>query len=82
MKFGIWNVTEEGIFGTNTLKKYYIERKQLAILINGEYIDMLVHIAQKTDVNEENIKSLNKAYRYAIKYFDLKNISEEVLENK
>jgi hypothetical protein len=81
MRFGVWLVTEKGIFGTEVFEKYYIERDKLALLINGEYVDMLVHIAQKADIDRQNIDDLNESYRYAIETLGIKGISEEIMVN-
>lgn len=80
MRFGIWIVTEEGLFGTERYAKYYIEREQLALVINGEYVDMLVQIAQKTDVGNVHVEDLNEAYRYAIDLFEIEGITNALLD--
>lgn len=81
MRIGIWKLTDEGIFGTGFFEKYYIERKLLSLLINGKYIDMLVQISQKTDLNHEHIADLNNVYLYAIGYFKVEGITDEILKN-
>ena len=76
MRFGNWEVTDNGIIGHNSMKRYEIIREDLSLLINGEYIDKLVNITEKDGMTQEEVFNLNMAYIYALGKFGVETITE------
>lgn len=81
MKFGNWEVTEKGVIGNNEMKRFEILKEDLTLLINKEYVDRLVLIAEKDNVTQDEVFNLNMAYIYALGKFNIERINEEHMYN-
>jgi len=81
MRFGNWEITEYGIVGHNSMRRYEITREDLVLLINGEYVDKLIHISQKDGVDGSQLFNLNLAYLYALGKFGIETVTDIHLYN-
>lgn len=74
-KFGHWNVTNEGIEWDNEKRgNYFIPSDRLLELTERSgttMYDWLVHVPQKTWVNELDTKDLNEAFIFLAKNLNL-----------
>jgi hypothetical protein len=81
MIFGNWEVTENGIIGRNKMSRYEILKQDLELLISDEYVDKLVNITEKDNVEAEDVFSLNLAYMYSLGKFDIRTITNQHMYN-
>ena len=76
MIFGNWEVNEYGIEGHNAMSRYNISREDLELLINNEYVDKLINITEKSNVNSDEVFYLNYAFVYALGKFSIESITD------
>jgi len=80
MRFGNWEITENGIVGHNEMRLFEVTRENLEYLRNNS-LDMLIHISEKSNVDAKEVFNLNMAFIYALGKFGIESISEVHMAN-
>lgn len=87
MQIGNWLITEEGIeYSSDRKADYFIDRSWLnatrAGVGDATIYDCLVHLSGRTFTTREDIDQLNKAFTYALNYFDIDLIPDVLISTK